>query len=527
MSAVELASVVRALADEWCDGIIQDVARLAAPHGMGDDLLLFVQTQKGRGGLHVALGGNRARVTITRRRFSKRAFVTGPLQDRLTARLVGRRITGFEQPASDERRVAVCFSAVTDADSASTVPHGGPLRLEVELFGNRGLWLLCDQATGEILDVPRQAKAKGRSLAPGAVYAPPEVRGNPAPARSPGSAMATTPTSRFGPADVLAEVDALFSAQDRAHEADAERARLTLALDRTARRQDQRVSGLESQLRAIDDVAAIRSRADLLLAYGHGAPRGARSIRVPDPANPDATIEIPLDPSKPVHVQAEKLYDKARRYEHGRAHAEQQLADARAERARTEELRTRLVALQSADTTRGAAAPDPEALEALTQACVDAGILAEPKPARPKPSQSKESRRESREGFRRFTSASGMAIYVGRNNAQNDRLSISFARGNDLWFHVGRGYAGSHVVVRVAKNQEVDSETVLDAATLAVHFSKIRGAELSEVIHTRAKHVQKPKGLPPGRVVATQTKEIRVRLEPTRLRRLLDSAAGA
>src|SRR5690606_37581436 len=118
-------------------------------------------------------------------------------------------------------------------------------------------------------------------------------------------------------------------------------------------------------------------------------------------------------------------------------------------------------------------------------------------------------------------------ILVGRDDRQNDRLTSRIARGNDLWLHVGRGYAGSHVVVRLPKGRTAILETLLDAATLAIHFSKVRGAELEEVLYTQAKNVRKAKGMPPGKVLASRTRSLRVRMEPDRLRRLLSSSENA
>ena len=114
-------------------------------------------------------------------------------------------------------------------------------------------------------------------------------------------------------------------------------------------------------------------------------------------------------------------------------------------------------------------------------------------------------------------------MFVGRNNKENDRLSKSVARGNDLWFHVGQGYAGSHVVLRLPKEKTASLESLLDAGTLALHFSKARNATRCEIIYTPAKNVRKPKGLPPGKVTTTNTKTLLVDRDEERLRRLLDS----
>ena len=102
---------------------------------------------------------------------------------------------------------------------------------------------------------------------------------------------------------------------------------------------------------------------------------------------------------------------------------------------------------------------------------------------------------------------------------------MRFANGNDLWLHVGGGRPGSHVIVRLPRNKTASLETLLDAGTLAVHFSKARGEPRMDVIYTLRKHVRKPKGLPAGAVVPAHTKTVTVVTEEPRLRRLLDSAS--
>ncbi|MBL8753984.1 MAG: DUF814 domain-containing protein, partial [Planctomycetes bacterium] len=87
--------------------------------------------------------------------------------------------------------------------------------------------------------------------------------------------------------------------------------------------------------------------------------------------------------------------------------------------------------------------------------------------------------------------------------------------------HVGGGRAGSHVVIRLPKGKTASLETLLDAGTLAVHFSKARGESRIDVVYTQKKHVKKPKGLPAGAVVPSQTRTITVLRDDARLARLL------
>jgi predicted ribosome quality control (RQC) complex YloA/Tae2 family protein len=83
------------------------------------------------------------------------------------------------------------------------------------------------------------------------------------------------------------------------------------------------------------------------------------------------------------------------------------------------------------------------------------------------------------------------------------------------------------VVVRLPKGKTASLETLLDAATLAVHFSKARGERRIDVVYTPKKHVRKPKGLPAGAVVPSHTKTITVVRDEDRLRRLLGAGGGA
>jgi predicted ribosome quality control (RQC) complex YloA/Tae2 family protein len=100
---------------------------------------------------------------------------------------------------------------------------------------------------------------------------------------------------------------------------------------------------------------------------------------------------------------------------------------------------------------------------------------------------------------------------------------MRIARGNDLWLHVGGGFAGSHVVVKLPKQKTASLETLLDAGQIAVHFSKARGAKTCEVLYTPRKFVGKQKGAPTGQVTVTRGKTILIGADPERLRRVLNT----
>ena len=491
LTAAELALVLTELEPLLAAARVTDVARLVGR----DDLLLFLELPDGRRALHIAPGGKRARLTLTTRRFRREEFATGPLVDRLRETLRGARFKGCAH-APDERR----------CDFALTVSDGTDLNLHVELFGVRGLWCVTD-ADESILELSRLPKSAGRELRPGAKYLAPAAARRLDPGAGP----------RFT-APYLDAVDAYFTSRDAEEEIAQLQKTLDQAVQRARRKLQNKIDGLARQQEEIGRVAEIRLQADMLLAYGFGLAPGADRLEVSHPQDPSRRLEIAIDPAVPIQKQAERLYNRARKLEDGAAIAARRKAEAEADLAALAADADDLAACETFDDSRD-----------LRAAWIARGILVRPKAEhRTAPSKHEQKLRKITKGHnvRVFTSSEGHLILVGRTNQQNDRLSLSIARGNDLWLHVGRGYAGSHVVVRLPKAKTASLQTLIEAGTLAIHFSKARNASRCEVIYTAAKNVRKPKGLPQGRVTTSQAKTLDVDVDPALLRRLLDTARG-
>lgn len=101
--------------------------------------------------------------------------------------------------------------------------------------------------------------------------------------------------------------------------------------------------------------------------------------------------------------------------------------------------------------------------------------------------------------FYRYTSSDGFLILVGRNNAQNERLTLKTARGKDLWFHV-KNAPGSHVIV-MSEGADIPNTTKNEAAQLAViHSSQSAGSKVA-VDYTEVKNIKKTNDLPLGMVI--------------------------
>ncbi|MEG1380982.1 MAG: NFACT RNA binding domain-containing protein [Ruthenibacterium sp.] len=101
--------------------------------------------------------------------------------------------------------------------------------------------------------------------------------------------------------------------------------------------------------------------------------------------------------------------------------------------------------------------------------------------------------------FFRYQSSDGFLILVGRNNLQNDKLTLKTARGRDIWFHV-KNAPGSHAIV-VGEGQAIPDSTKTEAAMLAAYHSSQSAGVKVQVDYTEVKNVRKTGDLKPGMVL--------------------------
>ncbi|HYW85228.1 MAG TPA: NFACT RNA binding domain-containing protein, partial [Spirochaetia bacterium] len=110
-------------------------------------------------------------------------------------------------------------------------------------------------------------------------------------------------------------------------------------------------------------------------------------------------------------------------------------------------------------------------------------------------------------------------IIVGRTAKENDELLRRKVRGNDWWFHA-RDWPGAYVFVKAQAGKSLPLETMLDAASLAVHYSKGKTSGQGDVYYTQVKYLRRAKGAKRGTVLPTQEKNLHIRLDPARIEKL-------
>ena len=106
----------------------------------------------------------------------------------------------------------------------------------------------------------------------------------------------------------------------------------------------------------------------------------------------------------------------------------------------------------------------------------------------------------------RFWASDGTAILVGKNNLQNEQLTLHSAAKDDVWLHA-KDIPGSHVIV---KSNDPSARTLTEAASLAAYFSKARQSANVPVDYIPVKRIRKPNGSKPGFVIYTGQRTLSV-----------------
>ncbi|MDP8256083.1 MAG: NFACT family protein [Candidatus Alcyoniella australis] len=480
LSEIEISQVVQQLEPLLPGATIQRTLQ-PQPHS-------FVLHCRGRGEtieLLCDLSSQGCRLHRTWRKFT--APPEPPRFDRLLRKhLRGARIVSISK-RTDDRAVRIELMRMTDDGPQ-------PRTLLLELFGKSANAFVLGP-DDLLLDSLFPAKARARGLEPGGRYLPPTTAG-PAVKQRP---------SRIGPdqSDPSRVLDELYADLLQRRTIDLARNAVHRRIQRQLKRTSAWLADLQIKLEGASRADELQREAETLSTYRHELRRGLTQIELPDPwSEHDGRLLIKLRPELDPQTNIDRAFDRVRRL---RAAATRLGADIERATQYIEHLQRGLTQL---DTIQ-----DVQEVEAIAAQLEQCGALAPERRGR---------KRQVSAGPRSFISRDGLEILVGRNDRENDELTFRVARGNDYWLHT-RDAPSSHVIVRLERGRDLPGETLIDAATLTLHYSRLKGADSAEVIYARAKHVRKPRGAAPGKVSVTAERSLLVRLEPERLQRLLSS----
>lgn len=249
---------------------------------------------------------------------------------------------------------------------------------------------------------------------------------------------------------------------------------------------------LSEDLHKAENADKYRLYGELLTANIHLCKPGDKSVRVTNYYD-GTTMEIPLDPRYPASRNAQNYYKKYGKYKTAVKEKKLQLEETAAEIEYLESV---------AQFTERAASV--EEIESIRQELVASGYIRYRK-------QSKRPARSGKPKPQSYTLPSGRIVMAGRNNNENDWLTLKHASSNDIWFHT-KDIPGSHVIL-FTDGSEPSEEELFQAASIAAYHSKGNSSANVPVDYTKVRYVKKPAGAKPGMVIFTHNRTLYVNPE--------------
>lgn len=240
---------------------------------------------------------------------------------------------------------------------------------------------------------------------------------------------------------------------------------------------------LRSTLSDAEKMDTYREYGDLITANIYRIQEGHKSVELENYFDENMkTVKITLDPSLSPSQNAQKYYKKYNKSKTALKEAQKQLEQSAEE---LEYIESTLAMVETADRL--------EDISVIRRELANEGYI-----KRSTNAQKKQKAEQSKPMH--FVSSDGFDIYVGRNNTQNDYLTLKLANSSDLWFHT-KDIHGSHTVIKLGLDKDVPKQTILEAASLAAYYSKARESSQVPVDYTTIKNVKKPNGAKPGMVI--------------------------
>ncbi|MBP3937981.1 MAG: NFACT family protein [Clostridia bacterium] len=242
----------------------------------------------------------------------------------------------------------------------------------------------------------------------------------------------------------------------------------------------KKLSLQQAELRQCADREALRINAELINANLYRLEKGAAFYDLENYYDENKPIRIKADPSKTPAANAQKYFKDYRKAK-------------TAEIMLTELIEQGQNDLQYLETVADALdrASTQAEIEEIRNELVVSGFMRFKKKSNQKQSKLLPPME--------YMTSDGFKVLVGRNNMQNDKLSLKTASKSDMWLHTQK-FPGSHVII-VSDNKEISDDAIVEAAEIAAYHSKARDAKLVPVDYTYVKHLKKPQGAPPGKVI--------------------------
>ncbi len=285
-------------------------------------------------------------------------------------------------------------------------------------------------------------------------------------------------------------LDTFFSDRDRLARMRAKSADLNKLLNNTIDRLSRKINLQKADLKKCADREELRIKGDLLQANLYRIEKGSSVVTVENYYSEDnAPITIRLNPAVTPAMNAQRYYK-----EYNKAKTRETMLTGQIKKA-SEELQY----IESVQDILSRCETEAE-LSAIRSELREQGYL--------RPVKGAAKRKDKPLPPIEYQSSDGFRILVGRNNVQNDALTLRTAKKTDIWLHT-KNIHGTHVII-LTEGKPVTETAIREAAQIAAAHSKAKDSSQVPVDYTAVKNVSKPSGAKPGKVIYVNYKTVYV-----------------
>ncbi|GAA3188822.1 NFACT RNA binding domain-containing protein [Lentilactobacillus kefiri] len=237
---------------------------------------------------------------------------------------------------------------------------------------------------------------------------------------------------------------------------------------------------LKRDMKETENADDYRVKGEILTTYLNKVDRGMTSIELPNYYEEDKPIKIQLSNQQSPSQNAQRYFKKYQKLKNAVKFVGEQIKLTQQEIDYFENIQSQIELA------------DPQDLVDIRYELEQGHYLRDHEQ-----NKKKKNKRQKIAKPEKFVSTDGTEILVGKNNLQNEKLTMHTADKRDTWLHT-KNIPGSHVIIRSFDPSE---QTLAEAANLAAYFSKARESSKVQVDYTKVKNIRKPNGTKPGYVI--------------------------
>lgn len=279
-------------------------------------------------------------------------------------------------------------------------------------------------------------------------------------------------------------LDAYFQGQAEADRVNQQASALVRLVKNELKKNQSKEKKLQQTLTDSENAESFKVKGDLLITYPHLVHKGMQSVEIENYYDDNHLLTIALDPRFDGLQNANRYFRKYRKLRSAKDYVLEQLEATNQEIDYFNQISTQL------------AVASPKDVADIKVELIEQGYLREKTKVKTKGKQTKKPKHVLSTPDQ-FTASDGTLIEVGKNNLQNDKLSMKKTNRQNIWLHVQK-LPGSHVIIHSDNPSE---ETIDEAAKLAAYFSKARDSANVPVDYLPAGKLRKPNGAKPGYVI--------------------------